>query len=429
MTAICAVLILLVWPSDLIAAPASGDHAMLEQRARQAVEVLQARREPGEVFNRHFLTAVPPQRLRALAKSLEADNGPIVAAEDIEPEGAQSAVFRVRFARAIASARITLERTAPFKVSGFRVGAAMPIGDTREKILADFAALRGRAGFAAARLGDGEPVPVLAHRADEQFAIGSTFKLWVLDVLAEEVAAGRLRWDQVVPLGPRSLPGGITQAWPEGAPVTIETLATLMISISDNTATDTLIGLIGREAIAERVRATGHSAPARTLPLLTTAEAFALKLGPAQRRAAYAKADEAGQESILAAMDAAQEIAAAQPGTTDGAPVAIDSAEWFASPGDIVRLLDALRRREGPRILAILGVSPHLDDTQRRAFAYAGYKGGSESGVLNLTWLLCDKAGTWFAVTASWNDPQEALDEARLEAIGARLIRLLQSPG
>jgi beta-lactamase class A len=415
-------LLMLSEPGLAAAVPGASD--MIEQRAAEAVEVLQARRKPEDVFNPQFLAAVPPEQLAALIKPLVAQNGKIVAAEDIRAEASNSATFRIRFERAIAVGRMTIETAPPFRISGFRITAVIPIADSAEKVRGDFAALPGRSGFSVARLDARAPAPLLSHNAGEQFAIGSVFKLWVLDALAEDIAAGRHRWNEVVRLGPRSLPGGITQDWPSQAPVTVETLATLMISISDNTATDTLIGLVGRERIAERIRATGHADPSRMLPLLTTAEAFALKLGTAERRAAYAKADDAGQARLLAGIDTVGELAAAKLSGLDGAPLAVDTVEWFASPGDVVRVLDSLRRRGDPRVLAILGVTPHLDASQREQFAYVGYKGGSESGVLTLTWLLRDKAGAWFAVTASWNDPEHALDAGKLEALGARLVML-----
>src|SRR3546814_8402119 len=49
------------------------------------------------------------------------------------------------------------------------------------------------------------------------------------------------------------------------------------LSVSDNGATDTLIHLLGRDAIEARMRAAGHSDPSRNIPFLTTVEAFALK--------------------------------------------------------------------------------------------------------------------------------------------------------
>ena len=43
-------------------------------------------------------------------------------------------------------------------------------------------------------------------------------------------------------------------------------------------------------------------------------------------------------------------------------------------------------------------------------------KGGSEPGVLNLTWLVRNRAGTWHVVTGSWNNPAAPLEEHRLAA-------------
>lgn len=402
---------------------AAEPNDLLAQRAGEIVLVMQGARPPGDTFDDRFLADVSPDKLAAFARQLEADNGRLIAAEGVRAENSGLATFRLRFERAEAIGHVTLEAAAPYKVAGFRITSVLPIADTAEKIVADFAALPGRAGFAVVRLGD-RAETLLAHRDDEQFAIASAFKLWVLDALAHDVARGRRRWDAVVRLDRRSLPGGIMQDWPDGASATVETLATLMISISDNTATDTLIRLVGRKRIGQRLRATGHADPARMLPLLTTAEAFALKLSPPTLREAYARADDAEQARILARLDAPRVFAGADIRVLDAAPVAIDSVEWFASPGDIARVLDSLRRRKDPRVLQILGVTPAMAPELRRGFGYVGYKGGSEAGVLNLTWLLRHHSGEWIAVTASWNDPDQPLDQRRLEALAQRLIRL-----
>jgi len=78
--------------------------------------------------------------------------------------------------------------------------------------------------------------------------------------------------------------------------------------------------------------------------------------------------------------------------------------------------------------LDILAINPMLGEGMAGDWAYGGYKGGSEPGVLNLSWLLQDKAGEWYAVSASWNDPAHTLDESRLIALGHRLIEPLRQP-
>jgi beta-lactamase class A len=415
-------LLLLFVPDLASAAPADR----LNQRVADVVAVLQGKQAPEAVFTPTFLKAVSPAQLEQIVRQIEAQAGKLIGAQDIRSDTSTAARFTLRFERAVAAATMTIEPGEPGRVSGLRFTSVAPTGDSLEKITADFAALPGRSGFAVTRLDDrGSPVAMFSDHAAEQFAIGSTFKLWVLDALAEDIAAGRHRWDEVVPLGPRSLPSGITQGWPAETPVTVQTLATLMISISDNTATDTLIRLIGRERIAARVRAIGHSDPSRMLPFLTTAESFALKLSPPATRDAYARAGDAAQERLLAGLDAAKILSAANIAALDGKPTAIDSIEWFASPSDIARVVDSLRRRPDPRVQQVLGVAPTMANELRQRFAYVGYKGGSEVGVINLTWLLRTKAGTWIAVTASWNDTAAAVDGDRFGFLAQRLLWLV----
>lgn len=58
--------------------------------------------------------------------------------------------------------------------------------------------------------------------------------------------------------------------------------------------------------------------------------------------------------------------------------------------------------------------------------AYIGYKGGSEPGVLNLTWLFRSEAGQWFVITGAWNKPAALVDEARFHGLLTRAIQLLR---
>ena len=106
------------------------------------------------------------------------------------------------------------------------------------------------------------------------------------------------------------------------------------------------------------------------------------------------------------------------------APTRIDALEWFASCEDVCRALDWLARNcAGERTRAareILAINPGLPGA--KTFAYAGYKGGSEGGVLNQSWLLERKDGARFALSASWNDQEKALDEARFFGLMERVL-------
>lgn len=395
-------------------------------RADDIVAVLRGQRPATEVFSPAFLMAVPAAQLAALIEGIEREHGKLAGIAELKQLAPFTAQFQLRFERASAATIIQLEPGAPGRVIGLRITSVTPLGDHPAKVLADFQALGAGTGFGLYRLDGAAVRPILTHRPSAQLAIGSTFKLWVLEAVAAEVAAKRLRWDQVVRLGLRSVPSGITQDWPARAAVTVETLATLMISRSDNTATDGLIRLVGRDRIAARVRALGHGDPARMLPLLTTLEAFTLKADPNGIGREYAAASEAEQAAVLARigpkLDPAK-IHGALP--TDDRPAAIETIEWFASAQDIAGVLNALRQRSDPTVLAILGVSPALPPDQRARFARIGYKGGSEPGVINLSYVLQDTAGQWFVVTGSWNDPAAPIEERRFEQLMLRLVSLI----
>src|SRR5205085_7243909 len=86
---------------------------------------------------------------------------------------------------------------------------------------------------------------------DTALAVGSAFKLGVLKALKDQIDAGTRKWSDVVELQASdiSLPSGTLQIWPVGSPFTLHTLAGLMISISDNTAADMLLKLVGRDKV------------------------------------------------------------------------------------------------------------------------------------------------------------------------------------
>ena len=201
----------------------------------------------------------------------------------------------------------------------------------------------------------------------------------------------------------------------------MQTLATLMISISDNTATDTLIRQVGRERVEEFLRRTGHSAPERTLPFLTTREMFLLKtldVGPT-----YAAIDQDERRAMLADLGG-DDVTTEQVVAALAEPVLVEDIEWFASMEDERRLLRTLIALSDPTLFDILAVSPQLSEKQRAGWSYAGFKGGSEPGVLNLTWLLRDEAGRWHMLAASWLDPQAPVDNTALGLIAVRILAL-----
>lgn len=393
----------------------------LQQRTAQVVELLNGTLAPEEAMAASFLQSVSAEQIKAIGAQLTSQFGPALAVEKIEPVSPARAAITIRMERALASGGIAVQTEPPGKITELLLQNFEPIDDSAAKIAADLAALPGSA---AAWFGpiEGEPEFVFGD-PQQPYALGSTFKLYVLSALARAVEEGRLGWDDVVTLGDKSFPSGMLQDWPEGAPLTLHTAATLMISISDNTATDLLIDAIGREAVEAEMRATGHSAPELSTPFLKTVEFFVLKGG--DQGEAYARADEAARRAMLEQLvTQGVDPAPILDLFSGGAPRLIDSVEWFASMADERLLMRRLVALEDDTARKIMAVNTALGESAREGWEYVGYKGGSEPGVRNLSWLLRDEAGQWHMLALGWNDPQSATDTTTLLAIAQRILAL-----
>lgn len=387
-------------------------------RAEALIPVLAGKPGYATLFAGSFRQEVPEQRFAPLAKQLRSQLGEPRRIERFAPSGRWSANIVIGYDRGTATARISVAATPPHAVTGLLLTGSALRGDSAAKIQAEVAALPGLAQIGVYALDGATPTPVFETKGDAVAPLGSVFKLWLLAETARQVAEGTLRWDRVVPVGRPSLPSGVLQDWPEGTPVTVQTLATLMVSISDNTATDTLLTLLGREqidAMAARYGATG--------PVPTTREAFVIKSDPGLT-AAWAKGDAAQRRALLHTQAARIAGATLDPMMFGSGPLANDSVEWFAAPRDMARLLGALKDA-GPVVRAILSINHGVDPATVARFDYVGFKGGSEPGVIALDLLARTKAGRWYAVVGSWHRPDAAVDEATLLPLVSRALTLV----
>jgi beta-lactamase class A len=348
------------------------------------------------------------------------------AVAKIEPRSPTAASLSIDFERGLLTLNLALAAAPPHLIEGLLVTGTEMKGDSFEKVLGEMKALAGHTSLAVAKLGGAAPTYLARHDAERPMAIGSAFKLFLLSELSRSIAAGERKWTDVVPLNRRSLPSGVLQAWPQGAPLTLHSLAALMISQSDNTATDVLLHALGREKVERMLPALGVKAADRNRPFLSTYEAFALKggkdMGAAKRWDSASEAQRRAQLEELAKVRE-QDI---DPARFIGAPVAIETVEWFASSEDLVRTMDWLRRNGGAKAHEILAINPGLGSSVAGRYGYLGYKGGSERGVMNMTFLLRTKSGDWYSVAGSWNDPAKALEDQKFVALMSRAVSLVR---
>lgn len=408
-----------------VPARAQAPSAALRAQAEQVATLLRGETQPEALFSPAFLAQVPPAQVRAIVAQLSAQYGPPRGLAGVTARSATAGAIRIEFARAIVAMDLQIDPQPPHRVNGLLITGAEMRDDSLAAVLAELRALPGETSLAVARLGQGEPEMLAVQNPDRALAIGSTFKLFILAELCRQIQAGERRWSDVVPLDRRSIPSGMLQNWPPGSPLTLHSLAALMISISDNSATDMLLRTLGRENVERMMTTLGVSAAARNRPLLSTLEMAAIKTGGAAGLAAWRAADEEQRRRLLETRYANLDAARLDLAAFSGNPNALD-VEWFASAADLVRVMDWFRRSGDETVLALLAINPALGAQARAELAYVGYKGGSEPGVLDLTWLVRNRAGVWHVVTGSWNNPQAPVEESRLIALLTRAIRLVR---
>jgi hypothetical protein len=365
-----------------------------------------------EHFDQGFLQQIPANQLVATIAELNGPTGMHLVR--LTQEGPFALVALVKETRSELTISLSVDGSGLIDGLLFRPATPPP---------ASWAAFQGQlssvapdVSFTAAQVtGASQCRTVYSDSATTPRPLGSMFKLFVLGAVAKQVQAQRVSWIQPIVIQDdlKSLPSGVLQNDPDGTTVTVDQAATGMISISDNTAADLLISLVGRAAVERQVDLWSANSLLDS-PFLSTREFFILKysdfpvlaqhylsLRPA-RRTSYL-ADTIDKTPLPTVAEVSRD-------TRD-----IDSLEWFASADDICRAfagLSGLSTKPGLSPLSTMlsangGLG--LDST---TWPTVWFKGGSEPGVLTLGYLARDSQGRTFVVTALASNPRSPIDGA-----------------
>ena len=340
-----------------------------------------------EWFAPSFLQSIPFAQVSDILHGLVAQYGAFQRVETDASGGLVTVLERARFPTLVA-----LDAQGRFTGLLFKPPAVEAVGPSGS--LTALAALEGKTAMTIEHDG----ANLAGANGDVPLAVGSAFKLAVFAALVAQIEGGNKRWDDTATLtsGVKSLPSGTLQTWPNGTPLTLSTLAIMMIAESDNTATDMLIGVVGRDAV--------EAISPRNRPFLTTREAFVLKdPGNAALRDRWLAGDVAARRAMLPQIDAAP---LPSPGTFSNGVLA-PQIEWFFTTHELCTLISKVAN------FPLMGVNPGLVDP--RQWTSVAYKGGSEPGVLNFTTAVT-KGPAHYCVSATWNDTKP-LDEQKLIAI------------
>ena len=263
----------------------------------------------------------------------------------------------------------------------------------------------GTLRYVIATPSDGE-CEALASQDDETLLpLASVFKLYVLGALVEAVSVGAITWDDSVTIRDEldSL-GGPTADEEPGSTRSVRELATEMIRVSDNTATDHLMDLIGREAVEQIQLEMGHSAPMVNVPFVTTRELTILLWSESDIGERYRAAGMSERRSILDDEVAGLPLPAIE--RIETVIPAQYSIGWLGTAGDACRALVWLMEDDEAR--SFLTDSPRAPNPD--LWPVLGFKGGSSNGVATAAWWMQAGDGQAYVAVVSLVNETKLLD-------------------
>jgi Beta-lactamase enzyme family/ORF 12 gene product N-terminal len=394
-------------------------------------------------FSPSFLQRVSPAEFRKTVQQWRRDEfgeGPAELAQVTETSpSALGALMRGQSTDRYTQVRLETDQLGRISTLLLAPVIGVKLGEitTWDAFDASAGALPGSFVMAAYQLSDaqpgqsGQPREVHTLGADRRLAIGSVSKLYILGALAEQIVTGGAKWDDIVVIQDalKSLPTGRLQLEPQDTEIPLSGVVEDLISLSDNTAADHLLHRLGRERVEDYLKSHGNK-DERNFPFLSTMEFYKLKLtGDHTLAQRYAGADVQTRRDMLATGGPVEQATISADAMLQWKwPYTIDSVEWFATAPECCGLMADLHRLEqqpGMEPLArALRINPGLT-FDPRTWKSVGYKGGSEPGVLNMTWLLERSDGRWYVLSLGWNDPAKPLDMPQMIKLAGVAVAIL----
>lgn len=396
----------------------AGEEAPLDTRLAWLADLFNSgeleESEYQATFTQEFIQAVPYADFLPIVQQISAVGRDWSVGEFEEREANEATVLLESADGQTVRAIISVEGDVPHRIAGLLLQPGEPptLDDPPADLDSAVARLEelGSLELAVMEIDGGQCEPIVTAGSGGSAPVASAIKLYVLAAVADAVEAGEFDWDTDITISDdlKSVPTGVLQNEEEGATFSVREVAETMIAFSDNTGTDHLIDLVGREAVEQALADHGMEDPDPNIPFLTTMELTALKLGPGAGLATqWIDADEEGRRAIL---DQISDITPADiPLAEFDRPIHPDTVEWFATPADMCRVLVDLWDMGEP-VTQILTINPGLPD-EEGAFESVAFKGGSEPGLVAMNWLVERTDGRRFVIAGSLLDPEQPLDE------------------
>lgn len=354
-------------------------------------------------FSDSFLQAVPAEKIVPVIALYRKKLGKLINA-DQNKDG-----YTLRFENGNAPCKIFIDTEQ--KINGFWLGPYSLSHDSFETLLSELRSLENdQCATSLCIMKNGTDI-LFSHNKTRALGVGSAYKLYILKALDSTLNKhSDLKQTIILTNKNKAYPTSTLINWPEDTPLTVKTLANLMISVSDNTATDMLIDHLGRHVIET-------FAPETCCPLLKIVELFNLKWRISDTiRKKYIHASLEEKYEMLKSTVISQRSEKLNFSET---PAFVNELGWHIDTEELCRVIYELRNNSSLYINSGL--------VQRDAWHKAGYKGGSVPGVLNYTHVLQKEFNSpVYSVSITINNIKEPINKNKFNDIASRIISIIE---
>jgi hypothetical protein len=276
------------------------------------------------------------------------------------------------------------------------------------------------------------------HKA---LSISSASRLFIHAALVDAIEKKDLSWldELAIDDAKKSLPPGIMQNDEAGTKHSLASFADRMIALNDHTAADHLFHHLTRDRIERAAKAHCESPIA---PFLSTREHFQLRLPPDRELLAeFVEADEDARRTLLKDKVSAVLLNIGEQNLWDK-PLVLQEVGWHASAWDMASAMASLHLAANRYDAASSSTNAKPTNPisapftkfsavrlNRGHWTNAWYIGGGEPGVLSMNWLLTRNDGRLYALSITWNNPKDVLEEDRLQELAGVGLDLLWKHG
>lgn len=344
-------------------------------------------------INPYFLSKLPESKLVGILDSFKKEEGPCVSIEKIDKNN-----YLYNTGRSQRAMQLYLDSKS--KIRGLWFGNTTKYSDQIVEVLNQLKKLPGEKSLFFIKNNKHQ---ILSFNEAKPLSVAGSSDLLILKLLKEKITKTKSKWNHKLKLKKelKSIPGGQLYSWPVHSPVTLQTLGTMLMGYSDETAFDHLHSFISRSKIEKLTKV--------NRPFLSTSEYYKIRLAGEEE---YLKLSLKAKYKYLKKLKSKE----LKPHKKDKK---LSKLGWFFSTSELCKLMNELKT------LSFSEVNKGFSQFDR--YSYSSFKMGRAIGVLQYTQVFTSKTSKdSFCLSITWNNPEGKIEPSKIDALFGRVLSKFQ---